>query len=490
MPPKSEIDDEAKKKQLVSILAALEKAPIKATPAGIRKLAQQRGLEVFGEDLPEGTRISLGGSTILIDIDMITNPIDRVVRVNVSVDAKVAPSDPAHSYTNSEISPSINDVLLSSLQASKLDKFARHLAFLSDMERLSSEKCNSFRAIDEVAHALFFKYKNKSDSPEDFCTGFGQPLLNYDENLGLFLRYWTSQHRVRDSERAAISAEYIAEFGLRENSGGGECRAKYSTGWINESNGGEWQEVADQDSTAEFVLRLNPPVLMNRDLATKLGASYTVVGDTNDKDTDTTPFDLLGNTFYRSFREVHTSETDSIRMNVEYSNLVTKDELVSVTEVPVDHPRSLEKLFDILRAQIQLSTVLESVLIKDSMVGQEELDTNDNVLVEELLNAAAPATQQAEEGGQQRLPLTVSLGDNNGLLSLSVEVHAWKTWFDVAIDSNNNKLVLSNLQTQTQTQTQSQQGPPLDIARFAKLINFSEDLALSIILAKNAAKPN
>lgn len=473
MPPKSEIDDETKKKQLVSILAALEKAPIKATPAGIRKLAQQRGLEVFGEDLPEGTRISLGGSTILIDIDMLTNPIDRVVRVNVSVDAKVAPSDPAHSYTNSDISPSINEVLLSSLQASKLDKFARHLAFLSDMERLASEKCNSFRAIDEVAHALFFQYKKlgkRGDTVEDFCTGFGQPLLNYDENLGLFLRYWTSQHRVRDAEKAAVSAEYIAEFGLRENSG--DCHAKYSTGWINES--GEWQEVADQDSTAEFVLRLNPPVLMNRDLATKLGASYTVVGSD-------TPFDLLGNTFYRSFREVHTSESDSIRMNVEYSNLVAKDELVSVTEVPVDHPRSLESLFDILRAQIQLSTVLESVLIKDSMVGQEELDTNDNVLVEELLNAA-PVAQQTDEG--QRLPLTVSLGDNNGLLSLSVEVHAWKTWFDVVID--NNKLVLSNLQTQQGASSTA----PVDVSRFAKLVNFSEDLALSIILAKNTSKPN
>ncbi|AOW03795.1 uncharacterized protein YALI1_D11177g [Yarrowia lipolytica] len=469
MPPKSEIDDETKKKQLVSILAALEKAPIKATPAGIRKLAQQRGLEVFGEDLAEGTRISLGGSTILIDIDMITSPIDRVVRVNFSVDAKVAPSDPIHSYTNPEISPSINDVLLSSLQASKLDKFARHLAFLSDMERLSSEKCNSFRAIDEVAHALFFKYKKlgKKDSPADFCMGFGQPLLNYEENLGLFLKYWTTQHQVRDAEKAAVTAEYIAEFGLRENSG--DCHAKYSTGWINE--GGEWQEIAAQDSTAEFVLRLNPPVLMNKDLATKLGASYTVVG--ND-----TPFDLLGNTFYRSFREVHTSDSDSVRMNVEYSNLVAKDELVSVTEVPVDHPRSLESLFDILRTQIQLSTVLESVLIKDSMVGQEELDTNDNVLVEELLNAG-PVVQHADEG--QRLPLTVSLGDNNGLLSLSVEVHAWKTWFDVVIDKN--KLVLTNLQASPGSTT-------LEVARFGKLINFSEDLALSILLAKNTTKPN
>ncbi|KAG5361353.1 hypothetical protein CJU90_2739 [Yarrowia sp. C11] len=467
MPPKSEIDDETKKKQLVSILAALEKAPIKATPAGIRKLAQQRGLEVFGEDLAEGTRISLGGSTILIDIDMLTSPIDRVIRVNFSVDAKVPPSDPAHSYTNADISPSINEVLLSSLQASKLDKFARHLTFLSDMERLSSDQCNSFRTIDEVAHALFTKYQKegKKDTAADFCTGFGQPLLNYDEHLGLFLKYWTTQHRVRDSEKgqAAVTAEYIAEFGLRENSG--DCHSKYSTGWLNEA--GEWQEVAVQDSAAEFVLRLNPPVLMNRDLATKLGASYTAVG--ND-----TPFDLLGNTFYRSFREVYTSETDSIRMNVEYSNLVAQDELVSVTEVPVDHPRSLESLLDTLRAQIQLSTVLESVLIKDSMVGQEELDTNDNVLVEELLNAP-PVVQQADEG--QRLPLTVSLCDNNGLLGLSVEVHAWKTWFDVVIE--NNKLVLTNLQ--------ASQGPAsLDVARFAKLINFSEDLALSIILAKTA----
>lgn len=415
---------------------------------------------MFGEDLPDGTRISLGGSTILIDIDMTTSPIDRVVRVSVSVDAKVSPTDSKHSYTNPDITPSINDVLLSSLQASKLDKFARHLAFLSDMERLASEKCNSFRAIDEVAHALFVKYdkSGKGDSVADVCTGFGVPMLNYDENLGLFLKYWSSQHRVRDAEKAAVGSEYIAELGLRENSG--DCHAKYSTGWLNE--GGEWQEVAGQDSSAEFVLRLNPPVLMNRDLANKLGATYAVVG--ND-----TPFDLLGNTFYKSFREVHTSENDSIRMNVEYSNLVAKDELVSVTEVPVDHPRSLEALFEVLRAQIQLSTVLESVLIKDSMVGQEELDTNDNVLVEELLNATA---EQTEEG--VRLPTTVSLGDNNGLLSLSVEVHAWKTWFDVVIE--NNKLVISNLQPQT--------GSVLDVERFGKLVNFSEDLALSLLLAK------
>lgn len=456
------MDDGTKKKQLAAILAALEKAPIKATPAGIRKLAQQRGLEVFGEDLPEGTRISLGGSTILIDIDMITSPIDRAVRVNVSVDAKVPPSDPTHSYTNSDISPSINEVLLSSLQATKLDKFARHLAFLSDMERLASEKCNSFRAVDEVAHALFEKYKKsgkKNDSASDFCTGFGQPLLNYDQNLGLFLKYWATQHRVRDSDSAAVSSEFIAEFGVRENTG--DCHARYSTGWINAD--GEWQEVADQDSGAEFVLRLNPPVLMNRDLATKLGASYSAVGAD-------TPFDLMGSTFYKSFREVHTSETDSIRLNVEYSNLVAQDELVSVSEVPVDHPRSLESLLDQLRAQIQLSTVLESVLIKDSMIGQEELDTNDNVLVEELLNAGPPQ----HNDDTPKLPTTVSLVDNNGLLGLSVEVHPWKTWFDVSIE--NNKLAINNVQPT--------QGSVLDAVKFAKLINFSEDLALSIFLSR------
>ncbi|KAG5354590.1 hypothetical protein CJU89_6364 [Yarrowia sp. B02] len=473
------MDDEARKKQLVGILSTLEKAPIKATPAGIRKLAQQRGLEVFGEDLSEGKRISLGGSTILIDIDMLTAPVDKVVRVSVSVDAKVAPSDASKSYTNPEISPSINDVLLNSLQASKLDKFARHLAFLSDMERLSSEQCNSFRVVDEIATVLFNLYdkkiKTKNDSTSNstnvssnassevnaYCTSFGQPLLNYDEHLGLFLKYWSTQHKVRDAEKAAVSAEYIAEFGLRENSG--DSHARYSTNWIDAS--GNWLEVAPQDPSAEFVLRLSPPVLMNRDLASKLGASFNVVG----KETET-PFELLGNTFYRSFREVHTSETDSVRVNVEYSNLVAQDELVSVTEVPVDHPRSLEKLFDVLRAQIQLSTVLESVLIKDSMLGQEELDTNDNVLVEELLNASVE--QNADEA--QKLPLTVSLGDNNGLLSLSVEVHSWKTWFDVIIDGG--KLKVANVHPA--------EGKQVDVKKLEALLGFSEDLALSVILAR------
>lgn len=331
-----------------------------------------------------------------------------------------------------------------------MDKFASLLAYLADLERLSSQETDSFRVLDEVSHALITLAKASSTNDEvlDSCRGFGLPKLNDDNRLGVILRYWYSQHKVHDKNQRAANVEYTCEVGLRPKSPSGSfVSAVYSTEWLKDN---EWNQSnllrTDTQFTAEFVLRFSPPIALHVDLADKFHASYHTCDD------------LLTQKVYKSYRTVHWGDK-TFRMHFDYANLLDDNSLVTVTEIPFAHPKEIASIIETIRSQLIIQTLLDSVLIRNSAIGHDS-NAHDSLLVEELL-----ANPDDTVNPPQRL-CTLTTFSNQGYLGLSAEFHPSQISFDVVSDFNQVKLSASG---------------DKDLSGFEKSLLTVEDLAVAAI---------
>lgn len=356
---------------LQEMVSRLRKVPGRVSERAIRQLAANNKLEVFEDQIAGGKRLSIGGLIILIDIDF-KLPSGEVMDVKVSFASTTNPTNEAASFRSKSLSSSIDALLLKTLKQPRLDEFSRVLCFLSKGDQLSVAKApDCFALIDEVSNALFQVYKGQ----EDPLIPYGVPELNPGCNAGLGIWYWTKNAQFNPIKHYVL-------WSMRQ---GSENPAGYSTEWVKSANGDvEWNEPTKiENSKAEFVLELAPPIKVPVHLAQELHKQV---------DGEVTSEECMG----RYQRKVYMKENEGCFFEFMYANLVPS-EMMSLSEIPISHPKEMPHVLSKLRQLAIISTLWESV-IEDSQRGeleqqsidarmqQEEISFADAIMEEETLD--------------------------------------------------------------------------------------------------------
>ncbi|KAA8915642.1 hypothetical protein TRICI_002223 [Trichomonascus ciferrii] len=374
---------------LQEMVSRLRKVPGRVSERAIRQLAVNNKLEVFEDQIAGGKRLSIGGLIILIDIDF-KLPSGEVMDVKMSFASTTNPTNDATSFRSKNLSSTIDALLLKTLKQPRLDEFSRVLCFLSKGDQLSVAKApDCFALIDEVSNALFKIYQGK----EDPLLPYGVPELNPGCNAGLGVWYWTKNDHFDPVKHYVL-------WSVRQ---GSENPAGYSTEWVKSVNEDgssvEWNEPSRiENSKAEFVLELAPPIKVPLHLAQELHEQV---------DGEVTSEECMG----RYSRKVYVRENEGYSFEFMYANLVPS-EMIRITEIPISHPKELPRILSKLRQLAIISTLWESV-IEDSHRGeleqqsidarmqQEEISFADAIMEEETLDQA--------KQGPSRLAASISL---------------------------------------------------------------------------------
>lgn len=351
-------DDEFSLK-LKKIVADLAAAPSNVSEVGIRRLAKQHNFEVFEDNIPNGKRLSIGGTIVLLDIDFIAG---RVVNVALSMASNIQPSDPKHSFMSTDcVEPSASSIVFDSLKRSRLDKFGTILGFLSKSDKLSSS-IDCFRSLDEVAHALFLIHDNLPPTELDYSMGYGRPIINPGGMLGLGAWYWTKQRYVDSS-----NPRYHAYWGFREIPktgfvGTSKYAVKYTQQWLQDAQFQVWNNPDPlDDAEAEFVLSLDPPVWIPGPLAKSYDAELA-----GEKTTT-----CLNPQLAQAKTGIVLPNGSSTAIHFTAANLMPYL-FVKVDTIPIAHPRDLKAIFAHLRKYILLETLWKSAMAESSASSSSE----------------------------------------------------------------------------------------------------------------------
>lgn len=320
----------------------------------------------------------------------------------------------SNQYSFTSNSSTANSTLLASLtHHTSLDKFSKMLSFLSSADRLSGA-VDCIRAIEEISGTLFKVWEaTQTFGDSDINkTIYGIPTLNPDESLGLVIDYWR-EHNAAFNTGSVIPAEideqfciYSMRWGIRENKARSSPGVIYRQNWIKSDsvvlvNGlvDEWQTSISEDDTAlsktdpsaEFILLLEPPVcILTKDAeilkATSSGGSVASEFSANQMYTQS------------QFHLEHPSGR-TIKIDVSFANFMPIN-YISVSEIPISHPRELPRIIQILRRSIKLMTALESVLKSNSLkvsTNSNENDNDDEVIDTELMLVDAMLNQEHQQ---------------------------------------------------------------------------------------------
>lgn len=186
-------------------------------------------------------RLSIAGSLILLDIDILTDT--KILRISLSLanhqgDAKVGNyykiinsgdtsrievnfSQNNESFLGKSANP--EKILLSSFADDKLGKFPRNLAYMADLDKSSGAGPDLFLYIDKLALVLkaIHEYEKERDATWELQNGYvgsvGRVALNNETDLllGVFLHFWQdwryiNHHKAPESVTPAFGKNYYA----------------------------------------------------------------------------------------------------------------------------------------------------------------------------------------------------------------------------------------------------------------------------------------
>uniref|UniRef100_A0A060T891 Mediator of RNA polymerase II transcription subunit 1 n=1 Tax=Blastobotrys adeninivorans TaxID=409370 RepID=A0A060T891_BLAAD len=388
---------------------SLRSFPGRVSERGIRQLARNNKFELFEDTISVGKRISLGGAIILIDIDLKSDQ-DEVSNVNLSLASTVNPSNPDTSVLSKSLQSTADSILLKLLKEPRLDRFAKVLSVLATTDRLSlpnSPDC--FVAIDEIATALI-KITNEINPQKDPSSPYGVPGLNRDSSIGLSIHYWTDRAH---NGHSTTTREHCVHWQVREKAYEDSQRdvqntgVRYSTGWVSSVNkqdqSVQWNEPEVIKGTkAEFVLVLDPPIMMPDSKATELNATISSK--------------KINDGIKRYKASVYSRTGDLQTIDFIYSSLL-RSPLVEVTEIPISHPKDLPNILGTLRQHSLISALWQSVTGEErrSAVENEHHDENlmsfADAIVEEIDSdlLSGDSNDNSKSSGNANGP---SAGDN------------------------------------------------------------------------------
>lgn len=211
----------------------------------VHHLAQQLKLETFidkmnytSNDDPNTQRLSIAGSSILIDIDFLDDK--NIISVSISqgpsednnvggtplsiqtgdintVTLDVSKADHVKSFLNSSGDESAESILLKNLKSSVLGYFGQNLKYLGTIDTLSSSSgLDLFTFLERVALLLStiseLEGVGKSEDSlinKGYANSVGKVLLNDHSSgrLGLILTYW-KKNRYLDEATTSSADEY------------------------------------------------------------------------------------------------------------------------------------------------------------------------------------------------------------------------------------------------------------------------------------------
>ncbi|KAF5101227.1 hypothetical protein DV451_002271 [Geotrichum candidum] len=354
----------------------------------------------------------------------------KITNVSLSL-ASQEPSNPQYSFSSPSVFPLANTILLHSLtERKRLDRFANILGFLACADKLSTS-VDCFRAIDEVAAALFRVYNASESAHSDITTSwYGIPELNPCGTLGLGLWYWQKKRHTakiagkhfsqtpdenneddqneQSNELDEEFQKYMLRWSIRgqqqhkdnnprqqqqnnyqqpQQGRSAKYAVRYSANWlgpmltINPNTGlvESWNEpefVPDQK--AEFVLLLDPPVYLPYTVAATLNA-------TTDNSQSESKY-YLNQIFRSSQRIVLHPNGKETKFEVSFSSLVPNP-FVKVTEIPISHPRDLPEVIKQLRKAILIDSLCQSMSLDKKTADPQPDNDEDNGEDDEALDS-------------------------------------------------------------------------------------------------------
>lgn len=237
--------------QLSRSISELIRRPGAVSVVNIKRLAELYGFESFTETLPGAIeRLTIAGSILLIDMDFSNSAVVNV-SLSLTTDQKTKLSidkasdtaklvyylKGAFSFTNCS-----NEILLACLappvhpdgelryDVVKLNDFSANLVHLADFNKHSiydskgSSNVDLFNYMSELSLLMSFfstyqakiLLQNASDTCEvvDILSGyrrFGRVVVNLENRVGIFIKYWEDNRRIRyrslhDSSDAGVAA--------------------------------------------------------------------------------------------------------------------------------------------------------------------------------------------------------------------------------------------------------------------------------------------
>ncbi|ESW97375.1 hypothetical protein KL918_000986 [Ogataea parapolymorpha] len=400
---------------LSRISEILLKRPGRVTVDGIKRLANIYGFETFSDVLamneqndlvfafsdgrsasPEGRdgtqieRLSLSGKILLIDIDFQDGHVKNVALSSaISIE-----SIDARSYDFVEgfgDFVKVERVLYENLQAATLDNFNKNLRLLGQLDRLSVpapfDLFNTFNLLTyNLLKAAEAEKQQHRQDPQDALTeseaaadlacgvqGFGQVLVNYDDKIGLFVKYWHDDRFLPGLPHP----DYLLHFKIAE-SPRLENAESDNTKRVIEWYDGEWKP----DVNLEFlVLELCPPVWVPEDLLLELNLEeYELLGPDNSVFNSTA--DVLDG-FYKEVNEEYSHRFSDAKGSKHEVFFLTGCKFVKLYKVKLARLEKLRPLVCGLRSWCLVNNLIRNLVRREHREAEsqqaEELWLNDMV---------------------------------------------------------------------------------------------------------------
>lgn len=362
-----------------TVLSPLHTSLITSPLQGTR-LGAKNGLS----NEPERSRLTLNLDRVVIDIDF-TSP-RLITNVGVSVGTESELNSLQFDFIKGWCgSPNAGEVLLDNLTNNDtLDQFNMNLRVLFMLDRLSKQSpYDIFTIFSNVVSAL---------SEESKHSQIGDLISNYDNKVGIFLKYWEDDYQVnqwiRTNKNVQLNGEnYLIHFKVKESSSSKEftISKEFLVDANSEGNwyaNGKWQipnEPNVIESLSIIQLELCPPVWVPQDILDILSLKYKVIDQTN-----------------KNWAHNTKTATETDRMDVLYSK-INNTGCVSVADVNVSFSLGCKmiKLFKIqgldlskftqiiklLRSWIKLNSILKKLVksngVTDLLLRNDEVSLND-----------------------------------------------------------------------------------------------------------------
>lgn len=367
----------------------LDAVPRRLSEANVKRLGTVNHFETFEDELhggessapgAGGKRLSLSGSIIVLDLDFKSQSCISNVQLSLSQETKLTERSAFSKANNAE------SRILDSLREPRLDRFANLLAFLSRCDRLSTKDVNCFHALDVVAEAVQIHVSKTGTQ------AFGNLVLNPPDRLGLGLNYykdmWAMIDTVAGSRDRFLLKNYNDITGWIDPDTGAWLEGGSANATSNSSIGSPASEIA----RSELALSLDPEVLLPLAQARELHAVISDPKPRLDSRTISASFSVNRHPRFSS------SQQQSDEFTVIYGNMLPY-KLVSVSQVPLGHPKDIPAIFSSIKKFTRVSSLLLSVLSGPACTEDEPAD----ISVSDALALADHSVSRA------RVPLALSV---------------------------------------------------------------------------------
>lgn len=331
----------------------------------------------------EKSRLTLNLDRVVIDIDF-TSP-GSITNVGVSVGTESEPNTLQFDFIKGwNGSPNAGEILLDNLTKHEtLDQFNMNLRVLYMLDRLSKQSPNDiFTIFSLIVSGL---------SEENKISQIGDLLSNYNNKVGVFLKYWEDDYRInqwiRTNKNIPVEGEsYLIHFKMKESTSSKEFKISDQylidpknvpeEGWFSQGRWGIPNDSNVLETLSIVQLELCPPVWVPQDLLDLLSLKYKVIDQTNKNWADNTKSmkdsDRIDE-FYSKVNENGCVSLNGGKFNVSFSIGCKMIKLFKIQGLDLSKFTQIIKL---LRSWIKLNSIIGK-LVKSSGVMDIQLRVDD-----------------------------------------------------------------------------------------------------------------